>query len=486
MIKGFYKQVQQQPEAPAVYIHNRFFSYKTVWNKAVSLSIQIHSTNAWIALYTENSIETYAGILGIILSGNGLVPLNPKFPISRLSTICKTAKTETIVGSSNNAKYLSKLHPDVTVIQQDKLKQSTENNVSFKHSKDDPAYLLFTSGSTGKPKGIPISHNNFTSFIDSMKDLEFDFDQQDKWLQSFELSFDVSLACTFLCWEYGACLYPIDTSNIVPIESIKAIMEHKLSIATITPSMVAYLEQLKILNEVTLSSLKYTFFTAEALTEDIVTSWRKASDNCSIINAYGPTEASVWSFISIIKNDTHYINNMAPIGKALKNIQFKTGENQEKGELQLGGKQIASFYLNDDKTSKENFYHTDIQWYKTGDIVGKNKDGEFVFLYRKDDQVQINGFRVEPDDIAAAIKHIFPGKRVIVLPQKDTSGINYLVAAIETDKLDLKKTNDHLRELLPAYMIPTKITAIANFPVNNSGKTDRKKIIEIIHEQNKN
>src|SRR5690606_7633274 len=114
-------------------------------------------------------------------------------------------------------------------------------------------------------------------------------------LQAFELSFDVSLACTFLAWQYGATLIIPEMEGIVAVNSFKAIYEHSATFVTIPPSAIFYLKKLKMLGAIKIPSVHTTLFTGEALPYKLVSDWKRSAENTIVENAYGPTETTVWS-----------------------------------------------------------------------------------------------------------------------------------------------------------------------------------------------
>jgi amino acid adenylation domain-containing protein len=449
-------------------------------NKAISISKKLYqrSDEKLVGLYTDNNEYTYASLIAILLANKGFVPLNHKFPDERLKKIINDADIKTI------------LHCDTSIERIEKLKINTSlpvNNINneedhcYLPAADQIVYILFTSGSTGIPKGIPITNKNFRSLINALKN-RYHLNDSDKVLQAFELSFDVSIACTFMAWECGAALIIPDMDGIVAVNSFKAIYEYKATFVTIPPSAIFYLKKLKMLGIIKIPSVHTTLFTGEALPYKLVADWKTSAENTIVENAYGPTETTVWCLFYKLDSETEKqtINGLCPIGEGLTGINCKIVNEKmeevsdgERGELLVEGNQIfKGYWKNVEKTSDA--FDVDSngkQWYKTGDIVVKNKYNNIVYINRKDNQVQVNGFRVELGEVEHAVKKASGLDSVVVLA-KSTDDYTALYAFIEGE-FEQTIVLDKLKKLLPSYMLPKHFIAITLLPVNTNGKIDK-------------
>ncbi|MCD6017987.1 MAG: amino acid adenylation protein [Bacteroidetes bacterium] len=482
MLSGFLRSASNYPDQTAIIINGNSFSYKWLLNKAIGISIALTEKNPnheLVGLYTDNNENTYAALIGILLSGKGFVPLNHKFPNERLKKIIDDAGIETITHCQSSSDRVKELAPASSLIVEGLFSDTIQHH--YKLDDDQVVYILFTSGSTGTPKGIPITNKNFNALIRAL-DKRYTLNETDKVLQAFELSFDVSLACTFIAWEYAATLIVPEMEGIVAVNSFKAIYEHHATFVTIPPSAIFYLKKLKMLGPIKIPSVHTTLFTGEALPYKLVTEWKKSAENTVVENAYGPTETTVWSLFYKLDSGTEAqtINGLCPIGEGLDGVNCRIVDEQhhdvkdgERGELIVEGDQIFKGYWHDTEKTAKAFYidGNKKHWYKTGDIVVKNSEDNIVYINRKDNQVQVNGFRVELGEVEHAVKKASGHDSVVVLA-KITDDYTDLYAFIE-GTFDQSAVMEKLKLSLPFYMVPRHFVGVNPLPVNTNGKIDK-------------
>jgi D-alanine--poly(phosphoribitol) ligase subunit 1 len=484
MVRFVLEFLKSNTETTAIIIDNRSYSYTELYSAAQSVAYQLNqedTTSGLVGIYTDNNFYTYASILGTLISGKGFVPLNSKFPDQRLMNIIEQTEIEVVICCTNSVENVNKFSGKSKIISADTLK-TPEIPVKVKTS-SNPAYILFTSGSTGEPKGIPISKENFNSFLTSLK-TKYHLNSTNRVLQCFELSFDVSIACTFLAFSTGATLVVSSLSGIVAVNAFKTILDYEVDFVTIAPSAVSYLESYKLIPQFKMPFVKSTLFTGEALPFEFVEKWKASAPYTRVYNAYGPTEATVWCYFYLLDENTEYqvINGLCPIGTPLEGIEARIAplENENKGQLMLSGKHIFEAYWKNEPKSLEAFKidKNGQKWYKTGDLVQINKFGNLVYINRLDNQVKVNGYRIELGEIEHKIKMELKTSIVVVVVSKDQNGNNQLTAFIDME-IDVTKFLEKLRNLLPFYMIPRGFKVIKQLPLNNNGKTDRKKLTEL-------
>jgi non-ribosomal peptide synthetase component F len=342
------------------------------------------------------------------------------------------------------------------------------------------AYTLFTSGSTGIPKGIPISHQNIDALMQDMW-LRYPLSAENKVLQAFELSFDVSIACILLAWTQGAHLVVADLNGITAIQAFKSIYDHQVDFVVLPPSALFYIKKLKLL-AMPMPWVKQTLFTGEALSWNVVQDWKTSAFYSEIDNAYGPTEGTVWSLIDTLDDsiEQQLVNGLCPIGQNLKTIQIQIVNEKgdrvqkgERGELWIGGPQIFHGYVNlEEKTNEVLFVEKEIRWYKTGDIVFQNEFDKIMYVNRKDNQVQINGYRVELGEVEHHLRNCLTSDAAVVLAHSKEN-VTELYAFVESEEKSEDQILEALRKNLPAYMVPRSVFILPSLPVNASGKIDK-------------
>ena len=483
MIRGFLYTYKTNPDSIAITIDNDSYSYGEVYEIAFQISSKLSTEKSLlIGVYTDNNIYTYAALVGILLSGKGFVPLNSNYPDDRIKSIIQQLALSVTVGCAKSKDRIQKIQENIEYLVSDS--DSTKPSVHIKYNPlpSQVAYALFTSGSTGTPKGIPISFSNFDKLLKSSLK-RWEITNNDKVLQAFELSFDISIGVTFMTWESGAELVVTSFEGITAINAYKAIMDNEVTFAVLPPSSISFLHKFKMLKDIKIPSVKTTLFIGEALLVDHVDKWKTGAVNSKIINTYGPTEATVWCFAYDINPNTaaESINGGCPIGKPMFTtrywIDYTKGFEEDQGELCLIGPQVFDGYINNEiKTTEVLFKNTENQTlYRTGDIVIINKNEDLVFINRIDNQVKINGFRIELGEIEHALRKVCNTSKVISYIE-EVMGVMTIQSIVEKDKIDASKIKEDLGMIIPSYMMPRNIHFIDVMPLNASGKIDRNKL----------
>jgi len=483
VLKDIFQTVSVSPNRKALIIASDEWSYAALWNYATAYSKWLNARalpDGKIGIYTDNCKEMYAAILATWLAGRSFIPLNHKFPKERLKSITEESGVVGIFCLESSQANCLEFLPQEALILYNAATMLPNVELSESLASEDLAYTLFTSGSTGIPKGIPIGHRHLQALLEDMKE-RYPLGENDRVLQAFELSFDVSIACIFTAWVQGATLVVPDLNGITAINAFKAIYDHQVNFVTLPPSALFYLRRLRMLS-MPLPWVTKTIFTGEALPYNVALEWKSCAINTSVDNAYGPTEGTVWSLIYALDEHTEEqtINGLCPIGKPTRHVQMRivddkgedVGQN-ERGELWIGGPQIFHGYVNQPDKSKEVVFQDNqgVYWYKTGDIVLKNDHDQVVYVNRKDNQVQINGFRVELGEVEHHLRGIIKSEAAVVLAHEN-NGVLELFAFVQ-GKWDEPSLMNEMRLKVPGYMVPRSIFALEALPVNTSGKVDK-------------
>lgn len=480
MIDWFLKTVKSNPTFIALIDDGKRYSYEDLYIQAKNIAFELQKTdNHFIGLYTDNNFFTYAGILGILMAGKAFVPLNHKFPKGRLKNIIAQVDLKTIICCEISYNEVSQLTENSNILISDKLNK-TKSEFSIQNYKaHDVCYLLFTSGSTGEPKGIPITYSNFTHFLSSLVK-KYALAPQTKVLQTFELSFDVSIACTFLALSTESTLVLVPLAGIIAVNAFKVILDYKVEVVCMAPSAVNYLKNYKLVPQFQLPFVHTTIFTGEALPYDTAKIWSNSAKNSLIDNAYGPTEVTVWSYFYRLNNNTEIEleNGLCPIGKELDGVKSKIEPietNLNRGQLLLGGEHVFKEYWKNEKKTSSAFLTDEKgeKWYKTGDLVIINQNENVVYINRIDNQVKINGYRVELGEIEFALKKRLDGAGVAVIVKNDSKGNPQLIAYTDAVGFNANDIYNAVKQDLAFYMLPKEIVYLKNLPLNASGKIDR-------------
>lgn len=430
-----------------------------------------------VGLVANDDIETYATIVALWLEGLAYVPLHPNQPIERGLEIISQADIEIVLDSS-----------DIPLFQTVKFIQSRlilecEINLTPKSILDSElAYILFTSGSTGKPKGVPITRANLSAFVKSFWDIGYIMENDDKCLQPFDLTFDLSVSSYLLPILKGACVYSVPHDQIKYNYIAYLLDEYSLTFALMVPSTIKYLKP--YFNELLLPALKYSLFCGEALPLDLLEEWSKCVPNAIIDNVYGPTEDTI--FCSIYRYDKNSenkaYNGVISIGKTMTSgsiIVVDEDNNEvkhnEQGELCLSGNQLTPGYWNNPEKNKEVFFVNakGQRYYRTGDICFMDIEGDFMYCGRKDTQVKIQGYRIELGEIEYHSRNFLLGKNAVAISYENSIGNTEIALFIECEESTNDLLIEYLKGIIPSYMIPSKLINISEFPLNQNGKIDK-------------
>lgn len=471
-------------------INERFYTYAELsdYISAIRHNLKKQKFNSKnIGLVVNDDIETYASIFAIWLDGYAYVPLHPQQPIDRSLEIISQAEIDLVLDSSPKTAFNT-----VSVIETHGLPDESIYLEPIAAAEDALAYILFTSGSTGKPKGVMISRKNVGAFMKSFWKTGVQIDENDRCLQCFDLTFDVSVQSYLVPLTKGACVYTIPHNQIKYSYVYGLLEDHQLTFGAMAPSMIRYLRP--YFDEIDAPSMRYNILTAEASPLDLVVEWSKCIPNAEIYDFYGPTEATIYCTYHKFNREgfNKHLNGNLSIGKAMPglkaiviNEEHKVLGVNQKGELCISGDQLTPGYWKNPDKNQQSFLEIEYdgtarRFYKTGDSAYFDDDGDIMLAGRLDHQVKIQGFRIELGEIEYYAREFLKGQNAIASALKNNIGNTEIALFIE-GKLDSENDlRSYLNSKMPHYMIPSKILSLINFPINTSGKIDRIKIMEMI------
>ncbi len=441
-----------------------------------------HNSKERIGVIANDTVDTYASLVAILLLGKTYIPIHPGIPAERVASIISQSEMELILSSEPTAEFSGVSNISIASL--------TNGAGTIRLNKDNiagkNAYILFTSGSTGVPKGTPITYNNLDSFINAFDDLGYELTEADRFLQMFDLTFDLSVMSYLIPLCTGACVYTIPEKGMKFTNVYSVLEEYQITFALMVPSVLTFLRQ--YFDEIRLPEMRYALFCGEALHKSVVQEWRECVPNAVVENVYGPTEATIFCLtynIDVNKGIAAH-NDVVCIGKPMTGMEAIVVDEHnrpladgEKGELCLHGNQVTPGYLDEEKSKAVFFELNNKRYYRTGDIATRNSDGNFSYCGRADQQVKIQGFRVELGEIEHHTRAASKCNAVAIVVT-NSHGLSRIDVAIESAGGDTDAIIAGLKTSLPDYMLPTNVYFIAPFPLNVNGKTDRKEIEKII------
>jgi acyl-CoA synthetase (AMP-forming)/AMP-acid ligase II len=244
------------------------------------------------------------------------------------------------------------------------------------------------------------------------------------------------------------------------------------------------LRQMKALGTNSLHTLRVTVFGGEQLPESTVMAWRSAAPNTAIFNLYGPTEATVFCLGQAVNDPVPLTpgRDIVPIGKPLPGSEAGVVDERgdplpdnTPGELVVGGRQLASGYLGAPELTATRFPSKNGQrWYRTGDLAVRDVSGCFHCLGRIDNQVKVRGYRVELEEIDAHLRIVCGANLVCSVAWPLANGVAHgIVGFVHASMVDSEQVIAALKTRLPSYMLPNRVVALDQMPLNSNGKVDR-------------
>ncbi len=468
------------PNLIAVRELTKEYTYKSFLDMALNISNQIllKKKNPIVAIIGEKDILSYVSIFGVLKSGGTYIPISSQLPKKRIFKIISKAKADIIICNSNKISFYKKIFPKKIFFTEKNLTIKENNHIKAPSKNNKLAYIIFTSGSTGEPKGVCVSRKSLDHYVKWLNK-NFKIKKGYNCSQFPEIGFDLSVADIFGTLSSGGTLVPANTlyDRLFPGRFIKS---KKIDFLVCVPSLIDVMKNSSDLTKNNLRSLKSIFFCGEALLKSHVENIFKVKKNIRIINAYGPTEATV----SCTYKEVHFKDlknkkfHSISIGKPIPGMKIKLLNNgkfsRKRGEIIIYGNQVADGYLNK-KENKNKFFLSkkNKPYFKTGDYV-VTFNNEMYFKNRIDNQIKIKGNRIELDEITSCLTR-YGIKKV------HTIAFDNKIIAFYTDKkkYNQKLVDVFLKKNIPEYMVPHYLFHIKKFPLTRNIKLDIDSLIKI-------
>lgn len=470
-------------ERPAFFISRVAYSYRQLAKRISAIRCAIRESEKGEPVYAlafHDDLDSYASIFALWMEGKAYVPLHPNQPLERNLNIIAQVECSNVLDSAAQSAFANQ---GVNIITTSQCAYTTDFVDDWAEaSEDNLAYILFTSGSTGVPKGVPLSRKNLSAFVKAFWDLGYQLDENDRCLQCFDLTFDLSVMSYLVPLLRGACVYTIPYDVVKYFAIAQAMMEHQLTFALMTPSTIQYLRP--YFEEFEFPAMRYSLFCGEALPTDVAMEWSRCLSNAEIDNVYGPTEDTIFCTTYRLRRDGNNVehNGVLSIGTSMTSGKVIIVDDNKKevapgdiGELCLSGDQLTQGYWRNPEKNAEAFWIAadGTRYYNSGDLCLYGEGGNINFVGRKDSQVKINGFRIELSEIEFHARQFLGDTLVLVLAYTNSEGTQSLAMFIESEEQDNQPLQDYLSSKIPSYMMPTKYIYVPKFPVNSSNKIDR-------------
>jgi len=486
IVKLFEETVEKQPDATAISFGNEFITFSQLNRRANSLACLIRKKNkgnSIVGILGSHSIELIIGILAVLKSGSAFLPLDPKNPHDRNSYMLKDSKVELLLTNSDNACSLN-YDGEILNLKDDNIYTENDENLDVTLSPSDLAYIIYTSGSTGQPKGVLIEHSNLANYINWACKMYIK-GRDDIFAFYSSIAFDLTITSIFVPLASGIQMR-IYTGNEKEYVLHKIIDENVVTIIKLTPSHLALIKDCHVAD----SKLRTLIIGGENLrTNDARDIYWLFDGKVDLFNEYGPTEATVGCMIHKY-NESLDRDRFVPIGVPADNIRLYVLDSNRRllppgavGELYISGVGVARGYLNRKELTEERFLEDPFvpghKMYKTGDLVRFLNSGLMECIGRADNQVKINGFRIETGEIEKCLIEIDGIKNAVVSTIKEGNSLQ-LCAYVVSEEIDIESVNKKLSLFLPSYMIPKYIIPVKTIPLTSNGKVDFKLLTDTL------
>ncbi len=467
----FAARVAQTPDAVALSFEGRSLTYRELDETANRLAHLLAEQGAGpgqrVALRFSRSVEAVVAILAVLKTGAAYLPIDPAHPRERIGFMLADAAPIAVITTAGLRARLNGF--DVVVIDVNDAAVDNQPSTALPPpAPDDIAYVIYTSGTTGVPKGVAISHRNVTQLVDS---LDAGLPTAGVWSQCHSYAFDVSVWEIFGALLRGGRLVVVPEPVVGSPEDLHDVLvAEQVSVLTQTPSAVAVLPA-EGLESVALAVV------GEPCPAEVVDQWAPGR---VMVNAYGPTETTMCVAVSA---PLAAGSGVPPVGAPVAGAALFVLDNWLRpvpagvvGELYVAGAGVAVGYLGRAGLTGSRFVacpfgEPGARMYRTGDLVRWGTDRQLQYVGRADEQVKIRGYRIECGEIRAALAGLDGVHQAAVIAREDRPGDKRLVGYI-TGTANPAETRATLAELLPEYMVPVAVVALAALPLTVNGKLD--------------
>ena len=506
MIETIERYAQLQPDYPVYNVLGEEHTYGQLKADSDSLAAHIDQMGlpekSPVVVFGGQEYEMLATFVALTKSGHAYIPIDSHSALERVSAIVEVAEPSLIIAINE----FPLENPAAPIMSWEQVREAyaAQHAYDLKHlvKGDDNYYIIFTSGTTGKPKGVQISHDNLLSFTNWMiTDKEFATPERPQMLAQPPYSFDLSVMYWAPTLALGGTLFALPSAITQDFKQLFAtIFSLPIAIWTSTPSFADMAMLSEDFNAEKMSGITHFYFDGEELTVKTAQKLRERFPNARIINAYGPTEATVALSAVAVTDEMLATLKRLPIGYTKEDsptfIIDEAGNklpNGEQGEIIVSGPAVSKGYMNNPEKTAEAFFEFEgLPAYHTGDVGTMTDEGLLLYGGRMDFQIKFNGYRIELEDVSQNLNKSKYIDSAVAVPRynKDHKVQNLLAYVILKEgvkeqferEIDITKAiKEDLENIMMSYMMPSKFLYRDSLPLTPNGKIDIKGLISEVN-----
>lgn len=476
------RAVEEYGERIAVGSADSQMTYHQLWENAMKIASNLEASyrGDCVVIYAERSSALVELVLACATTGKTFAIIDSNYPQERIIGMLEQIAFSCFVDITKGKQVPEKLKEYVDqngrYCSEEEIKNGKAEDVTLQ---SDGYYIMFTSGTTGKPNAIKSRIDCISHFL-AWYLKKFQVGREDQFSMLSGVGHDPIMRDIFVPLCAGACIQvPTPEQVMIPESLYHWLMVKKITVIHQTPSI------LKLMDGHQLEQVRLVCFGGERLTSWDLDMARTVFPQAKLINCYGATETpQIMSYFDA----TEFQGNQVPVGQGIDDVEILVLDEEKKrtgmyqvGEVVIKTKYLSEGYLNNEKLNESKILSTDNsdeRIYRTGDVGYYDENGFVVVTGRKDMQLKVRGFRVEPEEIEQILKRVSGAKDVKVVVNGKGKLIAFLAEAPQ--EIESKSVlNQCLATELPSYMIPEKYCQLEKIPLTRNGKTDYKALLEL-------
>ncbi|MCF2859655.1 amino acid adenylation domain-containing protein [Pseudoalteromonas sp. SMS1] len=510
LVSLFERQVDKFASRVALTDTDRTLSYQALDQQVNKLAAVLQAQGVYseqlVPVSLSRGVDMIVTLLAILKVGGAYVPIDPSYPVERIEYIVSDVGARLLVCDAQTKAQFAHFAVDLLTVEEALNSQRYASVKPFQHVTIHPqqlAYIIYTSGTTGKPKGVQIEHRHVVRLLHPTPSL-FDFNEHDVWTMFHSFCFDFSV------WEmYGALLFG---GKLVIVKQdvykdtaafAQLLLSEQVTVLNQTPSAFYVLQtcMLSIQAERDIApAVRYVIFGGEALQPSKLKAWHEMLPSCQLINMYGITETTVHvTFKHLCHEDLAL--GVSNIGKPIPTTSCYVLDKHKQllpqgaiGELYVGGEGVGRGYWQRPALNDSRFFEVSLssqhreRVYRSGDLVRLLPSGEMTYVGRLDEQVKVRGYRIELGEIENQLRlHPKINEAIVLLDHTAPQGATIEAFVTEYANAQFQDLASELKTFLtltlPDFMLPRSVTSVAEIPLTNNGKVDKKQLLLLLEKR---